>query len=91
MILEVIVNKSRHEDILDAEKIEQAEAEFNDKKSMRFRYTMIEEGNGNTEEKYLKIGKRNSEETDSSFLERTTKPKAKIWSRVRIWYHVIPA
>ena len=56
------MNKSRHEDILDAEKIEQAEAEFNDKKSMRFRYTMIEEGNGNTEEKYLKIGKRNSEE-----------------------------
>ena len=42
------MNKSRHEDILDAEKIEQAEAEFNDKKSMRFRYTMIEEGNGNT-------------------------------------------
>jgi len=35
---------------------------------MRFRYTMIEEGNGNTEEKYLKIGKRNSEETDSSFF-----------------------
>jgi hypothetical protein len=85
------VNKSRHEDILDAEKIEQAEAEFNDKKSMRFRYTMIEEGNGNTEEKYLKIGKRTSEETDSSFLERTTKPKAKIWLEVRIWYHVIPA
>ena len=75
------MNKSRHEDILDAEKIEQAEAEFNDKKSMRFRYTMIEEGNGNTEEKYLKIGKRNSEETDSSFLERTTKPKGKFGSR----------
>jgi hypothetical protein len=74
------VNKSRHEDILDADKIEQAEAEFNDKKSMRFRYTMIEEGNSNTEEKYLKIGKR-----------RTTKPKAKIWLEVRIWYHVIPA
>jgi hypothetical protein len=52
---------------------------------------MIEEGNGNTEEKYLKIGKRNSEETDSSFLERTTKPKAKIWLEVWIWYHVIPA
>ena len=55
------MNKSRHEDILDAEKIEQAEAEFNDKKSMGFRYTVIEEGNGNTgntgntEEKYLKI------------------------------------
>lgn len=85
------MNKSRHEDILDADKIEQAEAEFNDKKSMRFRYTMIEEGNSNTEEKYLKIGKRTSEETDSSFLERTTKPKAKIWLEVRIWYHVIPA
>jgi hypothetical protein len=75
------VNKSRHEDILDAEKIEQAEAEFNDKKSMRFRYTMIEEGNGNTEEKYLKIGKRTSEETDSSFWKGLLNLRQKFGSR----------
>jgi hypothetical protein len=43
------------------EKIEQVEAEFNGKKSMRFRYTVIEEGTDN-QEKYLEVGKRTSED-----------------------------
>jgi hypothetical protein len=43
------------------EKIEQVEAEFNGKKSMRFRYTVIEEGPDN-QEKYLEVGKRTSED-----------------------------
>jgi len=42
------------------EKIEQVEAEFNGKKSMRFRYTVIEEGTD--QEKYLEVGKRTSED-----------------------------
>jgi hypothetical protein len=40
------------------------EAEFNRKKSMRFRYTVIEEGT--SQEKYLEVGKRTSEDIDSS-------------------------
>lgn len=52
------------------EKIEQVEAEFNGKKSMRFRYTVIEEGSSN-QEKYLEVGKRTSEEIDSFLIEET--------------------
>jgi hypothetical protein len=72
------------------EKIEQVEAEFNGKKSMRFRYTVIEEGT--TQEKYLEVGKRTSEEIDSFLLEGTTKLKVqRFGSGVDTRYHVIPA
>jgi hypothetical protein len=56
------------------EKIEQVEAEFNGKKSMRFRYTVIEEGTDN-QEKYLEVGKRTSEDIDSFLLEGVSKLK----------------
>jgi hypothetical protein len=40
------------------------EAGFNGKKSMRFRYTVMEEGGSSTDqEKYLEVGKRTSEDT----------------------------
>lgn len=53
------------------EKIEHVEAEFNGKKSMRFRYTVI----GINQEKYLEVRKQTSEEIDSSLIEGTTKLK----------------
>jgi hypothetical protein len=72
------------------EKIEQVEAEFNGKKSMRFRYTVIEEGT--TQEKYLEVGKRTSEEIDSFLMEGTTKLKVqRFGSDVDTRYHIIPA
>jgi hypothetical protein len=72
------------------EKIEQVEAEFNGKKSMRFRYTVIEEGSG-TQEKYLEVGKRTSEEIDSFLMEGTTRLKVqRFGSGTDTRYHVIP-
>ena len=73
------------------EKIEQVEAEFNGKKSMRFRYTVIEEDSSN-QEKYLEVGKRTSEEIDSFLMEGTTKLKVqRFGSGIDTRYHVIPA
>ena len=67
------------------------EAEFNGKKSMRFRYTVIEEGIAN-QEKYLEVGKRTSEEIDSFLLEGNTKLKVqRFGSGIDTLYHVIPA
>ena len=72
------------------EKIEQVEAEFNGKKSMRFRYTVMEEGTN--QEKYLEVGKRTSEEIDSFVMEGTTKLKVqRFGSGIDTRYHVIPA
>jgi hypothetical protein len=72
------------------EKIEQVEAEFNGKKSMRFRYTVIEEDSN--QEKYLEVGKRTSEEIDSFLMEGTTKLKVqRFGSGIDTRYHVIPA
>lgn len=73
------------------EKIEQVEAEFNGNKSMRFRYTLVEEGNGN-QEKYLEVGKRTSEEIDSFLMEGTTKLKIqRFGSGTDTRYHVLAA
>jgi hypothetical protein len=59
---------------------------------MRFRYTVIEEGSGNNQEKYLEVGKRTSEEIDSFLMEGTTKLKEqRFGSGVDTRYHVIPA
>jgi hypothetical protein len=72
------------------EKIEQVEAEFNGKKSMRFRYTVIEEGAD--QEKYLEVGKRTSEDIDSFLGEGATRLKVqRFGSGVDTRYHVIPA
>jgi hypothetical protein len=74
------------------EKIEQVEAEFNGKKSMRFRYTVIEEGSDNDQEKYLEVGKRTSEDVDSFLAEGATKLKVqRFGSGTDTRYHVIPS
>ena len=36
---------------------------------MRFRYTIIEEGNGSNEEKYLEVGKGTSKDIDTFLKE----------------------
>ena len=72
------------------EKIEQVEAEFNGKKSMRFRYTVIEDGSG--QEKYLEVGKRTSEEIDSFLMEGNSKLKVqRFGSGTDTRYHVLAA
>jgi hypothetical protein len=49
------------------EKTEQVEADFNGKKSLRFRYTVLEEGSDN--EKYFEVSKRASEDIDNCLIE----------------------
>ena len=72
------------------ERIEQVEAEFNGKKSMRFRYTVIEEGSDH--EKYLEVGIRTSEDIDSFLMEGATKLKVqRFGSGTDTRYHVIAA
>jgi hypothetical protein len=72
------------------EKIEQVEAEFNGKKSMRFRYTVIEEGTD--QEKYLEVGKRTSEDIDSFLVEGATRLKVqRFGTGTDTRYHVISA
>jgi hypothetical protein len=39
--------------------------DFNGKKNLRFRYTVIEEGSSSDQEKYLEVGKRTSEDIDA--------------------------
>lgn len=76
--------------IFDPEKIEHVEAEFNGKKSMRFRYTVVEEGTD--QEKYLEVGKRTSEDIDSFLMEGVDKLKVqRFGSGTDTRYHVIPA
>jgi hypothetical protein len=68
------------------------EAEFNGKKSMRFRYTIIEEGYSSNKEKYLKVGKRSSEDIDSFLLEGVSKLKVqRFGSGKNTQYHIISA
>ena len=74
----------------DAEKIEQVEAEFNGKKSMRFRYTVIEEGAAVDQEKYLEVGKRTSEDIDSFLVEGATRLRVqRFGSGTDTRYHVL--
>ena len=72
------------------EKVEQVEAEFNGKKSMRFRYAVIEDGSG--QEKYLEVGKRTSEDIDSFLLEGVSKLKVqRFGSGTDTRYHILAA
>src|SRR5215213_1694991 len=74
------------------EKIEQVEAEFNGKKSIRFRYTVIEEGNSADEEKYLEVGKRTSEDIDAILVEGATRLKVqRFGAGTDTRYHVTSA
>lgn len=56
---------------------------------MRFRYTVIEEDS--SQEKYLEVSKRTSEEIDSFLMEGTTKLKVqRFGSGTDTRYHIIP-
>jgi hypothetical protein len=55
------------------EKTELVEADFNGKKSLRFRYTVIEEGSD--KEKYFEVSKRSSEKIDALLLAGHTQLK----------------
>ncbi|HEX6281377.1 MAG TPA: hypothetical protein VFZ67_04060 [Nitrososphaera sp.] len=56
----------------DPEKIEQVEAEFNGKKSQRYRYTITDPSDSSNQEKYLEVGKRTSEDIDAYLSEGKT-------------------
>ena len=63
---------------------------FNGKKSMRFRYTVMEDGNH--DEKYLEVGKRTSEDMDSFLLEGANKLKVqRFGSGTDTRYHILAA
>jgi hypothetical protein len=55
------------------EKTEQVQAEFNGKKSLRFRYVVIENGSSGDQEKYFEVSKRSSEDIDALLLEGHTR------------------
>lgn len=55
------------------EKTEQVVADFNGKKSLRFRYTVIEEGSD--QEKYFEVSKTSSEKIDALLIEGHTRLK----------------
>jgi hypothetical protein len=59
------------------EKIDQVEAEFNGRKSIRYRYTVTEPNSSNSsdQEKYLEVGKQTSEDIDSYLREGTLQLK----------------
>jgi hypothetical protein len=59
----------------DPEKIEQVEAEFNGKKSQRYRYTVTDPNDASNQEKYLEVGKRTSEDIDEYLSEGNTSLK----------------
>jgi hypothetical protein len=54
------------------EKIEQVEAEFNGKKSQRYRYAVTDPSDSSNQEKYLEVGKRTSEDIDAYLSEGKT-------------------
>jgi hypothetical protein len=72
------------------EKTEQVQAEFNGKKSLRFRYTVIEEDSGD-QEKYFEVSKRTSEDIDTFLMEGHTKLKInRSGSGVDTRYLIVP-
>ena len=76
----------------NAEKIEPVEAEFNGKKSQRYRYTVTDPNNGNKQDKYLEVGKRTSEDIDQYLIEGQTSLKIqRLGLGKDTRYHVTPA
>jgi hypothetical protein len=78
------------------EKTEQVESEFNGKKSLRFRYTIIEVDGGNSsdnhdQEKYFEASKRTSEDIDTFLLEGHTRLKiSRSGSGIDTRYLIVP-
>jgi hypothetical protein len=76
----------------DPEKIEQAVADFNGKKSQRYRYAVTDPNSGSKLEKWLEVGKRTSEEIDGYLREGHTLLKIqRFGSGKDTRYHVTPA
>ena|SRR5215211_8738852 len=76
----------------DPEKIEQVQAEFNGKKSQRYRYTVTDPNNGSNQEKYLEVGKRTSEDIDAYLSEGKTLLKIQRFGLGKdTRYHITPA
>jgi hypothetical protein len=74
------------------EKIEQVEAEFNGKKSQRYRYTVTDPNDSSNQEKYLEVGKRTSEDIDAYLSEGKTLLKIQRFGLGKdTRYHVTPA
>lgn len=73
------------------EKTEQVEAEFNGKKSLRFRYTVREDGSSEDQEKYFEVSKRTSEDIDTFLSEGHTRLKInRSGSGVDTRYLIVP-
>jgi hypothetical protein len=51
------------------EEIDQRVVDFNGKKTLRYEYTVIEQGSSNSQEKCLSVGKRTSELIDAYLSE----------------------
>ena len=76
----------------DPEKIEQTVAEFNGKKSQRYRYTVTDPTDSSNQEKYLEAGKRTSEDIDACLSEGKTLLKIQRFGLGKdTRYHVTPA
>src|SRR5215208_4045354 len=74
------------------EKIEQVEAEFNGKKSQRYRYAVTDPNDSSNQEKYLEVGKRTSEDIDAYLSEGETLLKIQRFGLGKdTRYHVTPA
>lgn len=76
----------------DPEKIEQVEAEFNGKKSQRYRYIVTDINDSNNQEQFLEVGKRTSEDIDAYLSEGKTLLKIQRFGLGKdTRYHVTPA
>jgi hypothetical protein len=75
------------------EKIEQVEAEFNGKKSQRYRYSVTDPSDSSSnQEKYLEVGKRTSEDIDAYLSEGKMLLKIQRFGLGKdTRYHVTPA
>jgi hypothetical protein len=74
------------------EKIEQVQAEFNGKKSIRYRYTVTDPDGSSNQERYLEVGKRTSEDIDAYLSEGKTLLKIQRFGLGKdTRYHVTPA
>ena len=73
------------------EKTEQVETEFKGQKSLRFRYTVIEDESSEDQEKFFQVSKRTSEDIDTFLLEGHTKLKiTRSGSGVDTRYLIVP-
>jgi hypothetical protein len=76
----------------DPEKIEPVEAEFSEKKTQRYRYTVTDPNNGSKQEKCLEVGKRTSEDIDGYLREGQTLMRIQRFGLGKdTRYHVTPA